>query len=56
MRTAKAVAAGVAGFLAPAAALLITNKGHMTGADWAVAAATCVVAYAATWAAPANRG
>lgn len=56
MRTAKAVAAGVAGFLAPAAALLIVNKGHMTGADWAVAAATCVVAYSATWAAPANRG
>lgn len=55
MRTAKAVAAGVAGFLAPAAALLITNGGHMTGADWIVAAATCVVAYATTYAAPANK-
>lgn len=55
MRTAKAVAAAVAGFLAPAGALLIVKDGHMTGADWAVAAATCVVAYAATWAAPANK-
>lgn len=55
MKTAKAVAAAAAGFLAPAAGLLIVNDGHMTGADWLVAAATCVVAYAATWAAPANK-
>ena len=55
MRTAKAVAAGVAGFVAPAGALVITNKGHMTGADWIVALATCVVAYAATYLAPANK-
>jgi hypothetical protein len=55
VRTAKAVAAGIAGFLAPAGALLIVNNGHMTGADWIVAAATCVVAYAATWAAPKNQ-
>lgn len=55
MRAAKAVAAGIAGFLAPAAALLITNHGHMTGADWLVAGATCIVAYGATYAAPANK-
>ena len=55
MKTAKAVAAGLAGFLAPAAALLIVNDGHMAGADWLVAGATCIVAYAATWAAPANK-
>lgn len=55
MRTAKAVAAAVAGFLAPAAALLIVHDGRMTGELWAVAGATCVVAYAATYAAPANK-
>jgi hypothetical protein len=55
MRTAKAVAAAVAGFCAPAAALIITNKGEMHGTDWLVAFATCIVAYAAVWAAPANK-
>lgn len=55
MRTSKAIAAAVAGFIAPAAALVIANKGHMSGTDWLVAGATCVVAYAATWLAPANR-
>lgn len=50
----KAIAAAVAGFIAPAAALLVANKGHMSGADWLVAAGTCVVVYAATYAAPKN--
>lgn len=56
MRTAKAVAAAVCGFVAPAAGLLIVHDGHMTGADWIVAGATCIVAYTGTYAAPANRG
>lgn len=56
MRTAKAVAAAVCGFVAPAAGLLIVHDGHMTGADWIVAGATCIVAYAGTYAAPANKG
>jgi hypothetical protein len=55
MKTAKALAAGVAGFLAPAAALVIVHDGHMSGSDWIVAGATAVVAYAATWAAPKNK-
>lgn len=55
MTQVKAIVAGVVGFVTPAAALLIANKGHMTGSDWIVAAATCVVAYGATYWAPKNK-
>lgn len=54
-RQAKALWAGVAGFVAPGMALLVANKGHMTGADWIVAGATCFVVYSATWLAPRNK-
>lgn len=53
-KQAKAVAAALAGFIAPAATLVITNGGTMTGKDWMVAAATCIVSYAAVYAAPKN--
>lgn len=55
MTQVKAIFAGVVAFVAPAAALLIVNKGHMTGADWLVAGATCVTVYSATWLAPKNK-
>jgi hypothetical protein len=51
----KAIVAGVVAFVAPAGALLIANKGHMTGADWLVAAGTCIVVYSATYLAPKNK-
>lgn len=55
MTQVKALVAGVVAFAAPAAALLIANKGHMTGADWLVAGATCIVVYSATYLAPKNK-
>jgi hypothetical protein len=53
-KQAKAIAGAIAGFIAPGAALLIANGGTMSGKDWLVAAATCVVTYAAVYAAPKN--
>ena len=53
-KQAKAIAAGIVGFIAPAAALVISNGGTMFGKDWMVAAATCITVYAATWLAPKN--
>lgn len=42
----------VVGFVAPGAALIIANGGAMSGRDWIVAAATCVVTGATVYAVP----
>lgn len=46
----------IAAFFAPGCALIIANGGHMSGNEWIVAGATCVVAGAAVYVAPANKG
>lgn len=45
----------VAGFIAPGAALIIADGGTLTGHDWLVVAATCVVTSAAVGFAPKNK-
>lgn len=55
MKQIKAIVAAVFGLITPAAALVIANGGTMTGKDWAVAAATCVVSYTAVYLAPKNQ-
>lgn len=44
----------LAGFIAPGAALIIANGGDLSGRDWLVALATCVVTSAAVYVVPKN--
>lgn len=39
-------------FVAPGAALIVAQGGHLSGRDWIVAGATCVVSAAAVYAVP----
>jgi hypothetical protein len=43
------------GFIAPGATLIVAQGGDLTGKEWLVALATCVVTSAAVYAAPKNK-
>ncbi len=42
-------------FVAPGATLIVAQQGDLSGHDWLVALATCVVTSAAVYAAPKNK-
>jgi hypothetical protein len=45
----------IAAFIAPGAALIIADGGTLSGHDWLVVAATCIVSSAVTAVAPKNK-